>query len=203
MYIVVDNNGEIILAIKRCNNCGKKFNAISNHKTCSEKCSKERRKETRKLWEITQKRKDYKENYFIKNKKEIYKQRKKLREKRKKLGLCINCGRKTEGHVFCEKCLRRIGLWNKKRRKEIKFKVLSHYGGNPPKCACCGENNVGFLTIDHILGDGNKHRKKIGQSNIYYWLIRNNFPKGYQVLCYNCNLGKAHNDGVCPHKGVI
>ena len=34
---------------------------------------------------------------------------------------------------------------NKVRReycKKIKNEVLTHYGGNPPKCACCGEIHI-------------------------------------------------------------
>ena len=32
------------------------------------------------------------------------------------------------------------------------------------------------------------------------WLYRNNFPKGFQTLCFNCNWGKHINDGICPHQ---
>ena len=45
-----------------------------------------------------------------------------------------------------------------------------------------------------------EYRQKVSISSIYSWLIRNNYPEGFQVLCYNCNLGKAHNNGICPHK---
>jgi len=86
---------------------------------------------------------------------------------------------------------------------KIRMKVLVHYGGNPPKCACCGESIIPFLTIDHINNDGNIQRKAMKidgyGKGLYRWLIKNNFPKGYQILCYSCNLGKAHNNGICPH----
>ena len=36
---------------------------------------------------------------------------------------------------------------------------------------------------------------------IYIWLKNNNFPEGFQVLCFNCNCGKARNKGICPHSG--
>lgn len=88
----------------------------------------------------------------------------------------------------------RIKKYNKKKWKEYSTKlrliVLLHYGGSPPKCACCGTENINVLTIDHIYGGGNQHRKKIGGrlgTKFYLWLIKNNFPKGYQVLCRNCN----------------
>jgi hypothetical protein len=40
-----------------------------------------------------------------------------------------------------------------------------------------------------------------GSKYIYSWLIQNNFPGGYQVLCHNCNMAKAFYK-VCPHKEV-
>ena len=78
-------------------------------------------------------------------------------------------------------------------------KVLNHYG---TECACCGEVEPLFLTVDHMLNDGNKHRKEdpAGRTNIYRWLIRNGFPSGFQILCINCNQGRHRNGGMCPHK---
>ncbi len=93
--------------------------------------------------------------------------------------------------------------YNRIRNRKIKLEVLTHYGGNPPKCACCGEIIYEFLTIDHINNDGREHRKQIkmvGGTKFYRWLKRNNFPEGFQVLCFNCNCGKEINKGVCPHK---
>ena len=31
------------------------------------------------------------------------------------------------------------------------------------------------------------------------WIIKNNFPKGFQILCHNCNSAKAVY-GKCPHE---
>ena len=47
--------------------------------------------------------------------------------------------------------------YNARKRME----ALTHYGGNPPRCACCGESHVEFLSIDHINGGGRRHKKKI------------------------------------------
>jgi len=82
-------------------------------------------------------------------------------------------------------------------RLKKKLMVLDRYGG---KCKCCGEKDFHFLSIDHIDGGGNQHRKAIhgGGVVLYAWLIRNKFPGGYQVLCFNCNLAKGIY-GVCPH----
>jgi hypothetical protein len=93
---------------------------------------------------------------------------------------------------------------SKKYRQKLVLQVLVHYGGNPPKCACCGETELDFLTIDHINGGGNAHRKKIlgrliGGWIFYIWLRKNNFPEGFRVLCWNCQWGCRRNNGVCSH----
>lgn len=81
--------------------------------------------------------------------------------------------------------------WSRKNREDVLF----HYGG---KCECCGENKKEFLSIDHINGGGNKHRKDIGHLSICKWLKKNNYPKGFRILCHNCNMAKAFY-GYCPH----
>jgi hypothetical protein len=94
----------------------------------------------------------------------------------------------------------------KSRRQNQRMAVLNHYSDGDIKCICCGEQTIEFLTIDHINGGGEQHKIQIagvgkfcGSSEVYRWLIKNNFPKGYQVLCYNCNCGRQVNGGVCPH----
>ena len=92
--------------------------------------------------------------------------------------------------------------WYKTHTKQLRTLVLFHYGGNPPKCFCCGENNTEFLCIDHINGNGNKHRREIkssGGSHFYRWLVRNNYPPGFRVLCHNCNMSISCY-GYCPHQ---
>jgi hypothetical protein len=80
--------------------------------------------------------------------------------------------------------------------------VLEHYGEGIIECACCGESNIKFLTLDHVNNDGYLHRKqlKLTGHKILRWIIKNEFPKGFQVLCMNCNFGKRMNNGICPHK---
>jgi len=87
--------------------------------------------------------------------------------------------------------------------QEKRLIALIHYGGNPPKCNCCGEQTLEFLSFDHINGGGTVHRKSLNKnghkgSNIYVWLIKNNYPKEFQVLCHNCNQAKGFY-GKCPH----
>jgi len=80
--------------------------------------------------------------------------------------------------------------------------VIDGYGG---KCVCCGVTRKEFLTIDHIDGNGYKQKKEIGvtdSNGFYRWLRRNNYPEGFQVLCFNCNCGKR-NFSVCPHNKEV
>lgn len=87
---------------------------------------------------------------------------------------------------------------SKETRAKVFQKVMTRLGG---KCVCCGETEPLFLTVDHIENDGAEHRKRdpSGRAAIYRWLIRHDFPPGYQLLCSNCNHGRYRNGGVCPH----
>lgn len=98
-------------------------------------------------------------------------------------------------------CIQRTMKSNLRVKRHRRQEVLIYYGGDPPKCLCCGEKEKLFLTIDHIQGGGNKHRKEIRKAGgIAMWLVKNGFPEGFQVLCMNCNWGKYINSGKCPHK---
>lgn len=87
----------------------------------------------------------------------------------------------------------------------LREQVYSGYGG---ECQCpkCPEKDPRFLTVDHVNNDGHLERdrgvgKRRGSQghDLYRRLIREGFPKTFQLLCFNCNLGKARNGGVCPH----
>lgn len=82
--------------------------------------------------------------------------------------------------------------------KKQRLKVLSYYSNNKLECACCEEVTYEFLVIDHIDGGGTQHRKSLGSKYIYSWLIQQEFPKGFQVLCHNCNSARAFYKE-CPH----
>ncbi len=91
---------------------------------------------------------------------------------------------------------------NKKYRDQIKRKTLSHYSKGKLNCNCCGESTYEFLTIDHIHNNGNEQPMK-ERCHLHRWLLKRNFPAGFQVLCWNCNCGKRLNKGVCPHNITI
>ena len=140
---------------------------------------------------------------------------------------CIICGqkiigkysnekRKTCGNFECQKtyqyrCIiaqtklnpklynQKVKISNYKLRK----RVLVRYSGSIPKCSCCGETEYRFLTLDHINGEGKKHRDSIKKNGggifLYRWLFKQNFPEGFQILCMNCNFAKnRHKKQFCP-----
>lgn len=121
-----------------------------------------------------------------------------------KNGLCKNCRNPlTKGgtsRVLCECCRIKARKANKEDQQENRLLVISAYGG---ACSCCGERELPFLSIDHIKNDGAKHRKEIGGSQVYRWIIKNGYPKDrFRVLCHNCNVGRQLNKGVCPHEAL-
>ena len=106
----------------------------------------------------------------------------------------------------------------KNARDVNRLKILKHYSkhlsnSNIPCCRCCGENfHVDFLAIDHIAGIRQmdleselkklKYSSKLRNQNLHRWIIKNNFPKGFQILCTNCNFAKGmkKNNNKCPHE---
>jgi len=86
--------------------------------------------------------------------------------------------------------------YERQARAKLRREAFEHYG---QECACCGEKEDAFLSIDHINGGGNKHRKQVGSGTRFYkWLKNHNWPGGYRTLCLNCNWG-SHRYGICPH----
>ncbi len=87
------------------------------------------------------------------------------------------------------------------KKFELKVKVLTHYGGGKCKCIICGFADIRALSIDHIEGGGNEHRRTMGRSNIYKWLVENDYPEGYQTLCMNCQFIKRYKKDIPLAKG--
>ena len=102
---------------------------------------------------------------------------------------------------------------DKPESKENRLKVLQYYSkrlskSNIPCCNCCGLNShIEFLTVDHIAGRQEmdsepelkklKYMSKLSGTALVIWIIKNNFPKGFQILCHNCNQTKGYY-GQCP-----
>ena len=146
--------------------------------------------------------------------------RKNERQQKIAAGFCSRCGKKphAENRKLCVVCLK-ISLNNthrrlaenpnlsKEARRKLFLECLDAYGGR--KCACCGVDEILFLSLDHINNDGAAHRKSMGQTKrkageyVWFWLKKHKFPPGMQVLCMNCNTGKQRNGGICPHKVLV
>lgn len=92
---------------------------------------------------------------------------------------------------------------SRKWRSNMRLDIISHYSDGKMCCNCCGENIYEFLTIDHINNNGSQERKRTGSGghHAYRLIIKENYPEGFQVLCYNCNCARAKTaDKRCPHE---
>ena len=76
-------------------------------------------------------------------------------------------------------------------RFSLKIIGIQVYSHGKMCCENCGYGkNIDCLDIDHINNDGAEFRKKNRGISIYAWLQKNNYPKGFQILCKNCNWEK-------------
>ncbi len=135
-------------------------------------------------------------SYCVSCRNKIAKGTQKLRDGRRELRLCVSCGlnHACENKVNCETCAAEARNYHRKNKSQC----FDYYGR---VCTCCEiEFDERFLTLDHINNDGNQHRSKHGKSGFYKWVINNNFPNNLQTHCWNCNLAKSVNGGVCPHQ---
>lgn len=84
-----------------------------------------------------------------------------------------------------------------RRRLAIRAKVLAAYGA---KCSHCGEDQEMFLCITYEGGGGKGLVKQVGsQQAMLRKLVRENYPSGIQILCWNCNT-RASNATDTPTK---
>lgn len=85
----------------------------------------------------------------------------------------------------------------KRYRDRWRDAAYAAYGG---VCSCCGEDDWRFLTIDHV--NGLQGEKRVWTGTLYKLLRDLGYPPSYALLCFNCNIGRARNGGVCPHQDV-
>lgn len=114
-------------------------------------------------------------------------------------GFCSRCGVRpaAENRKQCERCLAMMVRINQRHYQDLRERVLDKYGR---VCKCCGEADSRFLTIDHVNSDGKAHRAgKKSHISYYNHMLSDDCAFELQVLCWNCNMGRAHY-GECPHK---
>ena len=99
-------------------------------------------------------------------------------------GLNYRCSKCT-GHYRSSPCKRKI--FGRRCFLRRRMRVLRYYGGDPPKCALCGESHVEFLVIDHVNGGGHQHLLKRKVAELAFWITKNGFPDGFRILCFSCN----------------
>ena len=155
---------------------------------------------------------EYRRNYYYDNREEQLQKRKEYTQKHK-----IEQNKKHREYYqthkesikiknkrYREKNRERVNKQKSGRSKilqqERKRKIIEYYSKGKNCCNCCGESIMDFLALDHIEGGGGKHRNEV-KSNFYQWIIKNDFPVGFQILCHNCNMGKR-DKGICPHKSM-
>jgi hypothetical protein len=125
-----------------------------------------------------------------------------------RLGLCFICRKvpvSKSRDFMCPSCRFEHATYNREIREKLKQQVYAAYGN---KCACCGELDSRFFTLDHVNGNGGKHRIELfgknssNQTALYRWIIRNGYPESLRIYCFNCNMGSYRNGGICPHRAI-
>jgi hypothetical protein len=130
-------------------------------------------------------------------------EQKKRYDEFKKAGRCVDCGEKAIRYrVRCKKCRQKTRDNGKRWHRELKEEIMTHYCNRAPHCQCpgCHTTYIGFLTMDHIESRASKGNVGLFGVPLLLWLKRGDYPRGFQVLCWNCNSGKGTKEK-CPMHG--
>jgi DNA-directed RNA polymerase subunit RPC12/RpoP len=78
--------------------------------------------------------------------------------------------------------------YESKQRSQLKNRVFKLISNNNPKCANCGCDDIRFLEINHINGNGGKELRATGQTKFLYDIAlgRRN-TSDLNLLCRVCN----------------
>ena len=104
----------------------------------------------------------------------------KTRERRRKANLAGRDRRLIYGRSYSE---------------SMKVSAINIYSNGDACCAICRIADMDVLCLDHIANDGKAHRELIKSEmktlyGHYHWCKKNDYPAGFQVLCFNCNMKK-------------
>jgi len=106
--------------------------------------------------------------------------------------LCHRCGCQLPADWdkrTCSTCL----VGRKTKYEEYRQLVFDHYGD---ACSCCGRMGKEFLAIDHMPGTPRPPEQK---TRLTEWIVENNFPEGFRILCHCCNMATRYGR-TCPHQ---
>lgn len=114
-------------------------------------------------------------------------------------GKCAQCGVRwpRPNRRTCARCVSVINRQQAARYRLLREGALDAYGRTCANPECTTPKAT--LTIDHMDGRGADHwaANKIRNTfQFYAWLLRNNWPDGYQVLCRPCNASKGASAAV-------
>ncbi len=112
--------------------------------------------------------------------------------------------------TICPDWIEKERARGRENKRLLKDKIIRYYSNGEMRCVCptCevpgGAKNFDSLTIDHINGGGRKHDAELrangDKGGLYRWLLRNNFPIGFQVYCWVCNNKKRMTNNENRHR---
>ncbi len=114
--------------------------------------------------------------------------------------LCHNCNQRARTPLKPDNQI----TDSTRKSRVLKREVLCHYGGTPPTCSCCGTDEYGILTLNHLKrGTGRKHNREVGGAtmSVYVWAKKNNYPPMFDVRCFGCNFADGKY-GRCPCRDI-
>lgn len=116
--------------------------------------------------------------------------------------------RKFGIHCYCKKCRHKLEAPQRASYQKIyirslrlrAYQIIS--GADTPTCTmskiwkCCGDSRNGlWLSIDHVVGDGARHKREIKATSsvsLYRWVIKHprQARERLQILCMNAQVMK-------------
>jgi hypothetical protein len=85
---------------------------------------------------------------------------------------------------------------SREANEKIREAVINIYSNGEACCNICRIADLDVLCLDHIANDGKEHRDYLrsmyggGVSQICRMIRKLDYPPGFQVLCFNCNMKK-------------
>jgi hypothetical protein len=108
-------------------------------------------------------------------------------------GFFKNRARSDGYSALCRTChANRVGSGPNSHRS-LRDRVFAKLGA---RCRACGYDvDERALAIDHVHGGGRDHRRNLVSSTIFMKAVLEDESGSFQVLCCNCNMIKAHENG--------